>query len=148
MTAAAVRYLGAEVPEPACDAGMLERFMREIYAVRPMPTRTLAKLRFKLFGPIQTAGGCAASCGRPRGAIITTRYAPSGTKGSPCSGNAPQAVPEVGRSAVRPAASARQGKQTGPPSPGGGREYAEQTSGAAKRSLRLKIKKIRPFIAN
>lgn len=52
MTAAAVRYLGAEVPEPACDAGMLERFMREIYAVRPMPTRTLAKLRFKLFGPI------------------------------------------------------------------------------------------------
>ncbi|WP_337939514.1 nucleotidyltransferase family protein [Alistipes finegoldii] len=52
MTAAAVRYLGAEVPEPSCDAGMLERFMREIYAVRPMPTRTLAKLRFKLFGPI------------------------------------------------------------------------------------------------
>ena len=52
MTAAAVRYLGAEVPEPACDAGMLERFMREIYAMRPMPTRTLAKLRFKLFGPI------------------------------------------------------------------------------------------------
>ena len=52
MTAAAVRYLGAEVPEPACDAGMLERFMREIYAVHPMPTRTLAKLRFKLFGPI------------------------------------------------------------------------------------------------
>ena len=52
MTTAAVRYLGAEVPEPACDAGMLERFMREIYAVHPMPTRTLAKLRFKLFGPI------------------------------------------------------------------------------------------------
>ena len=42
--------------------------------------------------PYTTAGGCAASCGRPRGAIITTRYAPSGTKGSPCSDNAPQAA--------------------------------------------------------
>ena len=52
MTAAAVRYLGTEVPEPACDAGMLERFMREIYAMRPMPTRTLPKLYFKLFSPI------------------------------------------------------------------------------------------------
>lgn len=52
MTAAAVRYLGAEVPEPDCDAGMLERFMREIYAMRPMPTRTLPKLYFKLFSPI------------------------------------------------------------------------------------------------
>ena len=31
---------------------MLERFMREIYAMRPMPTRTLPKLYFKLFSPI------------------------------------------------------------------------------------------------
>lgn len=51
MTAAAVRYLGAEVPEPEYDAHTLERFMQEIYAMKPMPTRTLPKLYFKLFGP-------------------------------------------------------------------------------------------------
>lgn len=52
MTAAAVRHLGAEIPEPQYDADTLERFMREIYAMKPMPTRRLPKLYFKLFGPL------------------------------------------------------------------------------------------------
>lgn len=52
MTAAAVRHLGAEIPEPEYDAGTLKRFMQEVYAMKPMPTRALPKLYFKLFGPL------------------------------------------------------------------------------------------------
>lgn len=92
MTAAAVRYLGTEVPEPACDAGMLERFMRKYTPCAPCRPGRCPSSISSCSAPYTTAGGCAASCGRPRGAIITTRYAPSGTKGSPCSDNAPQAA--------------------------------------------------------
>lgn len=53
MTAAAVRYLGAEVPEPECEAAMLERFMEEILTLSPTPVKRLPRLFRKLFGPYQ-----------------------------------------------------------------------------------------------
>lgn len=53
MTAAAVEYLGARVPEPEHDKQMLERFTREIFTLSPKPAGYLPRLFRKLFGPIQ-----------------------------------------------------------------------------------------------
>lgn len=52
MTAAAVKYLGASVPEPECDAALLERFMQEVFSLAPRPTSPLPRLCRKLFGPL------------------------------------------------------------------------------------------------
>lgn len=52
MTAAAVRYLGAGIPEPEHDAANLARFMQEILATGPQPDKPAAKLYRKLFGPL------------------------------------------------------------------------------------------------
>lgn len=51
MTAAAVEYLGAEVPGPECEAGMLGRFMEEVLTLSPMPDKPLPRLLRKLSGP-------------------------------------------------------------------------------------------------
>ena len=51
MTAAAVEYLGAEVPGPECEAGMLGRFMEEVLTLSPMPDKLLPRLLRKLSGP-------------------------------------------------------------------------------------------------
>lgn len=51
MTAAAVEYLGAEVPGPECEAGMLGRFMEEVLTLSPMPDKPLPRLFRKLSGP-------------------------------------------------------------------------------------------------
>ena len=51
MTAAAVEYLGAEVPGPECEAGMLGRFMEEVLPLSPMPDEPLPRLLRKLSGP-------------------------------------------------------------------------------------------------
>lgn len=51
MTAAAVEYLGAEVPGPECEAGMLGRFMKEVLTLSPMPDKPLPRLLRKLSGP-------------------------------------------------------------------------------------------------
>lgn len=51
MTAAAVEYLGAEVPGPECEAGMLGRFMEEVFTLSPMPDKPLPRLFRKLSGP-------------------------------------------------------------------------------------------------
>ena len=51
MTAAAVEYLGAEVPGPECEAGMLGRFMLEVLTLSPMPDKPLPRLLRKLSGP-------------------------------------------------------------------------------------------------
>ena len=50
MTAAAVEYLGAEVPGPECEAGMLGRFMEEVLTLSPMPDKPLPRLLRKLSG--------------------------------------------------------------------------------------------------
>ena len=49
--AAAVEYLGAEVPGPECEAGMLGRFMEEVLTLSPMPDKLLPRLLRKLSGP-------------------------------------------------------------------------------------------------
>jgi len=51
MTAAAVEYLGAEVPGPECEAGMLGRFMEEVLTLSPMADKPLPRLLRKLSGP-------------------------------------------------------------------------------------------------
>ena len=51
MTAAAVECLGAEVPGPECEAGMLGRFMEEVLTLSPMPDKPLPRLLRKLSGP-------------------------------------------------------------------------------------------------
>lgn len=51
MTAAAVEYLGAEVPGPECEAGMLGRFMEEVLTLSPMSDKPLPRLFRKLSGP-------------------------------------------------------------------------------------------------
>ena len=51
MTAAAVEDLGAEVPGPECEAGMLGRFMEEVLTLSPMPDKPLPRLLRKLSGP-------------------------------------------------------------------------------------------------
>ena len=51
MTAAAGEYLGAEVPGPECEAGMLGRFMEEVLTLSPMPDKLLPRLLRKLSGP-------------------------------------------------------------------------------------------------
>lgn len=51
MTTAAVEYLGAEVPGPECEAGMLGRFMEEVLTLSPMPDKPLPRLLRKLSGP-------------------------------------------------------------------------------------------------
>ena len=52
MTAAAVRYLGAGVPEPEHDAARLERFMQEVFTAGPVSDKPLAKLYRKFCGPL------------------------------------------------------------------------------------------------
>mgnify|MGYP003044111365 FL=1 len=51
MTAAAVEYLGAEVPGPECEAGMLGRFMEEVLTLSPMPDKPRPRLLRKRSGP-------------------------------------------------------------------------------------------------
>lgn len=149
MTTAAVRYLGAEVPEPACDAGMLERFMREIYAVHPMPTRDFGQTPLQAVRPhTQPLAAAPRPAVVPVALLLRHDTRPVERKVHPVPVMRRRPYREVRRSAVRPAASARQGKRSGPRHPAAAANTPNRPPGRRKGLFSAKNQKIRPFIAN
>ena len=147
MTAAAVRYLGAEVPEPACDAGMLERFMREIYAPHADPDFGQTPLQ-AVRPHTQPLAAAPRPADVPVALLLRHDTRPVERKVHPVPVMRRRRCREVGRSAVRPAASARQGKRSGPRHPAAAANTPNRPPGRRKGLFSAKNQKIRPFIAN
>ena len=99
MTAAAVEYLGAEVPGPECEAGMLGRFMEEVLTLRRCRTSPLPRL-FRKLRPHTEPLAAARSAPDTRMEILLRYGARPVERNSPYSGSRRPQAP------VRPAESA------------------------------------------